>query len=276
MLTRIITAACLLPLVAVVYFGPPWALLLLTVVMVTLATWETVKLHEAQGARPIAAAALVGGVLACVSFHDPAHLPLGMALAASVALAFGLRAVLRPSIEGALPDLAATLGCVIYPGFLLSFHVAIRNLPLLDTSTGTATLVGPALLVFLFAVVFGNDAFAYFAGRAFGRRKLAPSISPGKTVEGFLGGILGGIALGLLVARFLPTGLSTLQAAGWSALLAVAGVLGDLSKSMLKRSAGVKDSGKLLPGHGGMLDRVDALMFVAPAAWLYLRFRGVI
>lgn len=269
MLTRIITAACLLPLVAVVYFGPPIVFLLLTVLSVSLAVHETLRMHEArgpanlEGARPVAAAAFVGSALACVSFHDPAHLPLGLALAASLALAFGLRAVLRPSLENALPDLAATAACILYPGLLLAFLVAIRNIP----PVGAEPAPGPALLVFLLAVVFGNDAAAYFAGRAFGRRKLAPAISPGKTVEGFLGGIVGGIALGLLVARFLPTGLSLSQAAAWGALLAVTGVLGDLSKSMLKRSAHVKDSGHLLPGHGGVLDRLDGLLFAGPALY---------
>ena len=119
MLTRIITAACLLPLVAVVYFGPPVVFLLLTLLCVSLAVRETLLLHEAppfngadiansslglKAASPVAAAALVGGALACVSFHDPLHLPLGLALGASLALTFGLRAVLRPSLENALQD----------------------------------------------------------------------------------------------------------------------------------------------------------------------------
>jgi phosphatidate cytidylyltransferase len=262
-LTRIVTAALLLPLVALIYFGPPSVLLVITILATAQATREALLLHEALGARPVAAAALIAGALLCVSFHDPAHLPLGLALAASVALAVGLQAVLRPSLDRALPDLAATFACILYPGLLLSFQVAVRNLP----ADATAPDRGAALLVFLFAVVFGNDAAAYFVGRGLGRRRLAPTISPGKTVEGFLGGLLGAVVLGLVVARFLPTGLSMGQAAGWGALLAAAGVAGDLSKSMLKRSAHVKDSGHLLPGHGGVLDRLDGLLFAGPTLY---------
>lgn len=264
MLTRIVTAACLLPVVAAVYLGPAWLFLVLAMAAALLATRETTKLHEARGARPVAAAALVGAGLCCVSFFDSAHLPLGMALAASIGLSIGLHGVLRPSLDQALPDLAATISCIAFPGLLLAFQVGIRSLPAGPDGRSDA----PGLLVFLYCVVFGNDALAYFTGRMLGRVKLAPRISPGKTVEGFIGGIAGGVGLGVVSTRVIPCGLGLGQAIGFGALLAVAAVFGDLSKSMLKRSANVKDSGRLLPGHGGVLDRLDGLLFAGPLLFL--------
>jgi phosphatidate cytidylyltransferase len=128
-------------------------------------------------------------------------------------------------------------------------------------------------LLFAFALVWAADVGAYFAGRAFGRRKLAPQVSPGKTWEG----VLGGLALSLAIAGAAGTWLFRLEGAAWLSflLLAVAVVLlsivGDLGESLLKRQAGAKDSGTLLPGHGGMLDRVDSLLAALPAMALGLR-----
>jgi phosphatidate cytidylyltransferase len=271
-LTRVLTAAALLPIVVAVYFAPPWVFLVLAVAAALAATRETVRLHEAHGARPLEAAALAGAGLACLSFFAPAHLPLSLVIWASLALAFALHAILRRSLDGALPDVAATIACVAYPGILIAFQVALRGLPSPPDLPHRAT----ALLVFLYAVVFGNDAAAYFSGRAFGRLKLAPSISPGKTVEGFLGGIVGGVLLGIACSRILPCGLSLGEAAGFGTLVAIAAVFGDLSKSMLKRSAHVKDSGKLLPGHGGVLDRLDGLLFAGPLLYFLLTARASI
>jgi phosphatidate cytidylyltransferase len=131
---------------------------------------------------------------------------------------------------------------------------------------------GFAWVVMSFVVTWMNDTFAYFAGRFFGRHKMFPRISPKKTWEGFAGGFAGSIVGALvLLALFPRPSLPGLTAAGCVLLGAggaIVGPVGDLAESMLKRAAGVKDSGKLIPGHGGMLDRIDALLFVAP--WVYL------
>jgi phosphatidate cytidylyltransferase len=143
---------------------------------------------------------------------------------------------------------------------------------------------GPSLLLFLFLVVWAGDIAALYVGRAWGRRKLAPSISPGKTWEGSVASVVGSVAIGLalvLLAAALSRrngGLSILLSfpgsiMGWVALavlLNVAAQVGDLVESALKRGAGVKDSGALLPGHGGMLDRIDALLVAAPVLWYAL------
>ena len=131
---------------------------------------------------------------------------------------------------------------------------------------------GPAVLTWLLAVIALSDSGQYYTGRAFGRRKLAPVTSPGKTIEGAIGGAIVAAIAGGLLAPFLMPAIGAPAAAVLALLLAIFGMTGDLFKSLLKRSAGVKDSGTLIPGHGGVLDRVDAYLFAGPIFYLYLRF----
>jgi len=133
--------------------------------------------------------------------------------------------------------------------------------------------VGPEGLQWVISalvITWANDTCAYFAGRLFGRHKLHPAVSPNKTWEGFAGGAFGSVA-GMFVARWVAfPALTTVDCIALGLLGAVLGPLGDLCESLLKRAHGVKDSGTLIPGHGGLLDRVDALLFNAPAVYLYV------
>jgi phosphatidate cytidylyltransferase len=121
------------------------------------------------------------------------------------------------------------------------------------------------------AVTFGNDTGAYFAGRALGRHKLYPAVSPSKTVEGAVGGLVASVAVMVLARATAAHWLTWADCLLVAVPAAVIGPIGDLTESLIKRAAGVKDSGKLLPGHGGMLDRIDALLFVS--AWIYVYVR---
>jgi phosphatidate cytidylyltransferase len=147
---------------------------------------------------------------------------------------------------------------VIYIPVLLSFLIIIRNSP-----------QGMTWIFFLLSIVFAGDITALYAGTYFGRHKLCPAVSPGKTIEGSLGGIFANVVIGGIAKYFflphLPWGLSIL----FFILIGAAGQIGDLFESELKRSSNVKDSGGLLPGHGGFLDRIDALLFAAPVAYLF-------
>ena len=126
---------------------------------------------------------------------------------------------------------------------------------------------GAAWVLFAIAVSFGNDTGAYFAGRGFGRHKLYPAVSPGKTVEGGIGGLAAGLLV-MFVGRALFAPWLTIGDCLLVAIPAgIVGPIGDLVESLIKRASGVKDSGRLLPGHGGMLDRIDGLLFAAPAAY---------
>lgn len=131
------------------------------------------------------------------------------------------------------------------------------------------SLAGPALVLYVYALMWANDTFAYLTGRLLGKHKLFSRISPGKTVEGSVGGLLM-TALGFLIYNHYSQSLSLPAALGLVLIAVVFGTLGDLCESMLKRQAGVKDSGKLIPGHGGILDRFDSVMFSVPFVFTYL------
>ena len=190
-------------------------------------------------------------------------LPLALAVAAMVLLVLNL---FRPGPMDRAPQrVAASALAWLYCGVLIATVVGLR------------LQSGFAWVILAFVVTWANDILAYFAGRFLGRHPLLPSVSPKKTWEGFFGGMVGSV-LGALGVRtvFLylpqPAGeafqLSLLACVAVGLGAAVLGPLGDLSESMLKRAAGMKDSGNLIPGHGGLLDRIDALLFVVP--WIYL------
>jgi len=129
---------------------------------------------------------------------------------------------------------------------------------------------GNLWIFFLLAVIFCSDTGAFYFGKVFGKRKLYPSVSPGKTWEGAVGGLLSSLVAAFLFFLFLPIAFFDVKILGLAAALSISGQIGDLAESMLKRQYGVKDSGKILPGHGGLLDRVDGLLFAVPVLYVYL------
>jgi phosphatidate cytidylyltransferase len=157
--------------------------------------------------------------------------------------------------------LASAFGVFYVGGLLTALPLLQRDLP-----------QGPLWVTVTIAVTFANDTGAYFTGRALGRHKLAPAISPGKTVEGAIGGLVGGTGMMLLArATFFPM-LTLADALAIGVASGVLGPSGDLLESLLKRAAGAKDSGRLIPGHGGVLDRIDALLFVGAYVFVHARF----
>ena len=146
----------------------------------------------------------------------------------------------------------------LYIPLLLAFVLLMRN-----------SADGFYWIVLLLCVVFSGDTAALYVGTLIGRHKLAPAISPGKTVEGSVGGLAAGLLIGLLAKQLLLPALPWGLAVGYCLIIGVAGQLGDLFESALKRASNVKDSGTILPGHGGILDRIDALLFAAPVAYLF-------
>ena len=264
---RVLTAAVLIPVVLVLVFLPRWQWIFTFAVaaVAALAGWEYMGLAEKREIHPPRVAvllALIALFLVDYQWHDYTSAFFGiLCLALLVYCTFS-----RPVVE-VMADSAASIFCLLYTGFTL------LALPSLHSESN-----GPSLVLFLLFVVWAGDTAAYYAGRAWGRHKLAPSLSPGKSWEGAIASVLGSalIAAGLV-------GLSTLLQQHDIAVLSypddlwywmllagivnVAGQVGDLAESALKRSAGVKDSGNLLPGHGGVLDRIDSLLLAAPALW---------
>jgi phosphatidate cytidylyltransferase len=163
-------------------------------------------------------------------------------------------------LDNAAVHVGWLLGTPIYVGGMLSAVATVRAFD----PTGAWVLLTMVL-------AWGSDTSAYFVGRKFGKSKLAPRISPKKTLEGSAGGLAAAVVGSIIMSFFLP-GMRVLDAIALGVLGGAAGQAGDLFMSVLKRSSGVKDSGGILPGHGGILDRVDALAFTAPATWAYGHF----
>jgi phosphatidate cytidylyltransferase len=162
----------------------------------------------------------------------------------------------RPQVE-ALPAAGVSASGLILVAFPLSYAVRLHAVP----------LQGPALLLFAMVIIWVGDSAGYFVGRSIGKHPLAPHLSPKKTWEGTVASFLGSLAVAFVFARFLTVPLPHLLA--MAALGNVAGQIGDLLESAYKRSAGIKDSGSILPGHGGVLDRIDALILAIPVVWYY-------
>lgn len=167
----------------------------------------------------------------------------------------------REAMEGIAQRIALTLLGILYVGTFGAFVGLTRDLP-----------NGVFWVFVLLGMTWLNDTFAYFFGHRFGKRKLAPMISPGKTVEGFLGGFLGSFCGFLLFWVIFRRPISILYSAPLTLLVGVVGPVGDLCESLIKRSFNIKDSGNVIPGHGGMLDRIDALLFTAPVVYWYAHF----
>lgn len=265
---RILTAVVLVPLViALIFVSPRQPLLLMGVVFLVaaLALWEYMGLADAMGAKTprietlVCLAILLVAILRRPDLMAPAIGALALALLTVCAF--------RSPANRVLPDTAFSVFGLIYIGLSLSTLYLI-----------SAQDNGPSLLLFLFCVVWAGDIAALYIGRTFGRRKLAPKLSPNKTWEGSLASVAGSILVALLLvwvaARLAERSVDALSYPGtlphWiglAVLLNIAAQLGDLVESAIKRGAGVKDSGRLLPGHGGILDRIDALLLAAPVLW---------
>jgi phosphatidate cytidylyltransferase len=274
---RIATAAVLLPVVvAAVWLGPTWLVALLVAATVVISLWEFFAIGEQQGLKSFRWWTLVCGTAVVLSqlslgglqripisgqdvlFMDLPEMEVGLEIVLLVlVLGLGAHVVIgQRALNEALPSLGISAAGFLFVAWPLSYIVRIH-----------AMEGGRVWLLFTLALIWAGDTLAYFAGRAIGRHPMAPQISPKKTWEGAAGNVLGSLMVAAIFSRWLDVGLAHLVTI---ALLAnVAGQLGDLVESAYKRGAGVKDSGTLLPGHGGVLDRIDALIFAAPAVWVY-------
>jgi phosphatidate cytidylyltransferase len=260
-LTRILSALVLLPLVVgIVWYGPPAAVLALIGFVALLAFVEYAGLarRASEGFPAVVSGAATLATLTAVALGLPLELVLAPAL---LVTGFATIARGRPG-EDALRCAAATLFPACYLGLPLGLAVALR------AEWSAAVL----LLPFLTIVV--SDSCQYYGGRLLGRTPLAPEISPKKTVEGAVAGIVAAGVFTPLAGRYVLPEANWLPLVVLGVLLAGAGIAGDLFESLLKRSSGVKDSSGLIPGHGGMLDRIDALLFACPAYYVFLVSAG--
>jgi phosphatidate cytidylyltransferase len=295
LLKRILTAVLLIPVVLVLVLRAPVpALALVAALVALLAVQELLKLAEAYGIRP---------------FHWPTYIFVGLFFlflavnpgkdtpllsTAIFAGSLGFLAAIAPFVFLVIGMRRVDLSTAFPAAMTSAFALAYIALPLGMLVQTREQSEGAFLLLYLLLLVWAGDILAYFVGRTLGRHLMSPRVSPRKTWEGALASLVASLVVGMLLHKYaLPIssallnahliekkdGLFALERSPlWptlllSGVLNVAAQLGDLVESLLKRGAGVKDSGTILPGHGGMLDRIDALLFAAPVLWYYAAWR---
>jgi phosphatidate cytidylyltransferase len=295
LLKRIATAVVLIPIVlALILRAPIPALALVAALVALLTVQELLKLSESYGIRPFhwPTYIFVGGFFLVLAVNPSGATPLlsTASIVGTVAFATTFAAFLFLTIGMRRMDLSSA-----FPAAMVSvFAFAYVALPLGMLVQLREQWAGAFLLLYLLLIVWAGDIFAYFVGKSLGRHLMSPRVSPKKTWEGAVASLLASLLVGMILFNYaLPVSSALLrvhlieqrdgmfalhQPPLWpililSAVLNIAAQLGDLVESLIKRGAGVKDSGSILPGHGGMLDRIDALLFAAPVLWYYAAWR---
>jgi phosphatidate cytidylyltransferase len=288
---RVLTAAVLVPVVLLIVFKAPWPLFVLAISAVVILTLrECLNVTEAYGIKPFRWMSYVLAILVILTFTIANFSWLvpwflrgvlsWSGLCYLLPVIYGVSVVFRKDMRMAVPAAAMSAFGVIYIAASLGLLIRLRHLPQAEY-----------LIVFILISVWGGDIAAYYVGKNIGKHKLAPVVSPNKTWEGAIASVVASVGIALLVFHFRDSinalfthepDAPTLQPdrLGWAEIVLlglitnVAAQFGDLFESALKRGAGVKDSGTLLPGHGGMLDRIDALLFAVPVVWYYANLTG--
>lgn len=295
MIKRIVTAAVLIPLVLLLVFKAPLYLMAIVAgVVAILAIAEFLKLTTSYGVQPLSQAtyAYVALFFVCVIIAASKATPLVetsalmyfvVAAAALAPFVFLTVAMHRAELSSGYPAAAASAFAFVYIAVPMALLIGIRQ-----------QAAGAIYVIYTLLVVWSGDIFAYFVGKGLGRYRMSPRISPNKTWEGAIASVAASVVVGTLWIRH-AVGISTLflekglieardgmfglqqPPLVWiivlSAVVNLAAQLGDLVESLIKRGAGVKDSGAILPGHGGMLDRIDAMLFAVPVVWAWNTWR---
>jgi phosphatidate cytidylyltransferase len=263
-LNRWLTAAVALPILGfIIGLGPGWLLLSLVVLVTAGGMLELLALLLPETQSWVRISAVAAGLLVPLATYWKGIIGLGIATVAVIFVALTVHLLLYAKQKAVLQSLGLMVFAQLYIPFLLSHVLLLFRMP-----------SGRRWIFFLFFVIFAGDTGAYYAGHRWGRHKLWPAVSPGKTVEGAIGGLLSSLAIALLVGKLLLSlgefGITFLLSVGF--IIALAGQMGDLMESMIKRVSQVKDASNILPGHGGVLDRLDSLIFAFPLTYYGLVF----
>jgi phosphatidate cytidylyltransferase len=259
-MVRILSAAVMLPLLwATVKIAPRPVFCIVALTAIGIACWECLRMLDTEGARPFKGIGLIAGLAVAWSFLDtPPRFGPELPLVTLGVLTVVLAMWRRPDTQEMLRSSMHTVFPIAFIGLGLAFTVGLRAMPGED---------GEDLLMLLFVCVIFADTAAFYIGTWFGKRRMAPVLSPHKSWEGALAGMVASV-LGALMAQAwfyqrLPLGHALIL----GVTIGIAAILGDLAESMLKRAVGVKDASRLVPGHGGLMDRTDSLLLAGP--WLY-------
>ena len=283
MLARVVTALVLAPaVVALVWYGPPELLAPIAAIVAILALVEFLKLGEKTGFRAfpnwtiVCAAAIffvqyaagmaethgfAGGNLLVRPFEGGVF-SLDLVFIVFLIGAGCIVLAMKRPLQDALPAVSVSSAGLLFIALPFSYLVRLDEIP----------IRGRQLVLFTLCLVWAGDIVAYFVGRGIGRVKMAPALSPKKTWEGAAGNVVASLAVGYGFARWMQADIATMMVI--AALANIAGQMGDLLESSYKRGAAVKDSSGLLPGHGGMLDRIDSLILAAPVVWMLFQWFG--
>lgn len=258
-MTRVLSALILLPVVlAIIWLMPPIATLVLAEFVLLLALIEYVSLVDRLGAQVSRATTMTGAAVSCAALYWPGA-PVDVTLMTTMVAMATIALVSGRTGAGVLHDLSAALFATLYLALPLGALAGIR------------VWAGREALLLLLLTVMASDTAQYYGGRLFGRHLLSPVISPNKTVEGVIAGLIAGSVAMAIVGRWWLPAAGTERLLLLGATVVAAGITGDLFESMLKRRAGIKDTSALIPGHGGILDRIDSLLFSAPVYYVFLK-----
>jgi phosphatidate cytidylyltransferase len=255
---RILTAVVGLPLlIVIIWFGEPWFTILIAA-MSALASWEFYRMAGGLKVQPITYFGIAWVLLLILSPHCPYPPTLPFLITSAIVVSLIWLLFRRPR-DQAFTNWAWTMAGILYIGWMLRYWVQLRGLE-----------AGRELVFLAMFITFANDTSAFFIGRTWGKHALAPAISSGKTWEGAIGGLLSSIVTSLIISVIFTLPFSYWQIALVGFIIGVFAQLGDLTESLLKRNTGVKDAGKLIPGHGGILDRLDSLIFTGVIVYYFV------
>ena len=265
---RIIASLIFIPCLIIIARRGGYYYLALINIMIFIGLWEFYRMMEAKGLKPYKAMGIMSGLALSwyIFFQQGVYANLFLSI---IFIGIMVLELARKEKGLAVYHISVTVFGVFYIGWLGSHLILLRELPHIK---GLDYSLGFSFVIVTFALTWCYDTGAFFIGSWFGKRKLFPSISPGKTLEGAIGGVLCSL-LGIFAARAtIAPYLTIVQAVGLAIIASVVGQLGDLCESMIKRDAKIKDSSRTIPGHGGVLDRFDSLLFTAPLIYYVLKY----
>jgi phosphatidate cytidylyltransferase len=276
LLQRVLSAAVLLPLIVLLVWWGVWSVAAAVVVATVIGLIELYGAFRQGGFHPRVAVGIGSalGIICAIGLQPLASFDLILPAVTLIIVISMVVELAYQNQEGSLPSWALTLAGAFYLAWLFSHFILLRSLGTQlrpSIFTGLGIQAGTAWIYMVCAITWIQDTAAYFVGRRFGRHKMAPILSPKKTWEGAAGGMIGSIIAGVICVPLLGLPITLLQGVLLGLIGGIVGPLGDLAESLIKRQVGLKDAGNLIPGHGGILDRADSLLFTGAVLYYLIR-----